>query len=191
MPNKICFLYTETTGLHQENKDVDKKKIYLYARLVRLNYEIGYIDNKINEFVIEKDEKIIVKPRCMYIPPETSQFHGLTQEIANKEGIEIESILLQLKDDLKNVTIIVSHNIDFHLRTLMAEFVRYNISIDFSNYVLIDTISFFHEYGFIKLKDLATKLKVKEIGNDNNSNKELIRQVFFKLYKKFKKSILI
>jgi DNA polymerase III epsilon subunit-like protein len=189
MPNKICFLYTETTGLHQENKDVEKKKLYLYARLVRLNYEIGYIDNTLQEFVIEKDEKIIVKPRSMYIPKETTQFHGLTQEIANKEGSEIETILLNLKDDLKNVSIIVSHNIDFHLRTLISEFIRYNISIDFSNYVIIDTISFFHDYGFIKLKDLATKLKIKEIGSDNNSNKELIRQVFFKLYKKFKKSI--
>ena len=42
---RICFLYTETNGLHKSNDDVEKKNLYYYARLVTLNYEIGIVND--------------------------------------------------------------------------------------------------------------------------------------------------
>jgi hypothetical protein len=42
MYKRLCFIYTETTGLHQTNKDVSKKELFNYARMVTLNYIIGY-----------------------------------------------------------------------------------------------------------------------------------------------------
>jgi DNA polymerase III epsilon subunit-like protein len=187
MHKKICFIYTETTGLHQVNENVSKKKIFGYARMVVLNYEIGYVKDK--EFIQEKSERQIVKPRCMFIPQETVKFHGITQEIANKKGEDPELIINQFKNELKTVDIIVSHNVDFHIRTILAEAVRYNINIDFSKFIIIDTISFFHSFGFIKLRNLAANLGIKEIPETNEFNIELIKNVFFKLYNKFKKSI--
>jgi len=182
----MCIIYTETTGLHQVNEDVTKKKLFAYARMVTLNYEIGYVKDK--EFIQETMVKQIIKPRCMIIPQETFEYHGITQEIANKKGLDPELVINQFKDELKTVDIIVSHNIDFHIRTIMAEAVRYNIMLDFNKYIIIDTINFFHSFGFIKLKDLASKLGIKKISKTNDSNVELIRDVFFKLYAKFKKS---
>lgn len=186
MYKRICFLYTETTGLHQVNKNVSKKELFGYARMVTLNYEIGYVKDK--EFIQEKMLKQIVKPRCMVIPQETVEYHGITQQIANKKGLDPELVINQFKDELKTVDIIVSHNVDFHLRTILAEAVRYNIILDFNKFVIIDTINFFHSFGFIKLKELASKLGIKQIPETNESNVELIRDVFFKLYSKFKKS---
>jgi DNA polymerase III epsilon subunit-like protein len=187
MYKRICFLYTETTGLHQVNESVSKKKLFGFARMVTLNYEIGYVKDK--EFIQEKMVKQIVKPRCMFIPKETVEFHGITQEIANQKGVDPEVVISQLKDELKTVDIIVSHNVDFHLRTILAEAVRYNINLDFSKFLIIDTINFSHDYGFVKLKELAGKVGIKNIPTTNESNVELIRDVFFKLYTKFKKSI--
>lgn len=187
MFKRICFIYTETTGLHQVNKDVCKKKLYAYARMVTLNYEIGYVKDK--QFIQEQFVRQIVKPRCMLIPKDTIEFHGITQEIAEEKGVDPEVLINQLKNDMKGVDIVVSHNVDFHLRTIMAEAVRYNINLDFSKFVIIDTISFQHTYGFIKLKELATKVGIKKIPETNESNVELIRDVFFKLYAKFKKSL--
>ena len=95
MSNKkcICFVYTETTGLHKDMKeDVSKKKLFLYARLVVLNYEIGYIEN--GEYVQEKQVRSIVKPRSMVITEDSVQFHGITNDHALKEGIEIEEVLV-------------------------------------------------------------------------------------------------
>lgn len=188
MNKKICFLYTETNGLHQTNDDITKKNLFCFARLVVLNYEIGVVIN--NEYVQEKKVKYIIKPRCMIIPDETIEFHGITQEKAIKKGIDPEEALNLFKTDLKGVDILVSHSIDFHLKTILAEALKYNISFDFHKILIIDTISFYHSFGFIKLKDLAQKLKIKDIPENNKNNVEIIRNIFFKLYSKFLKSLV-
>lgn len=187
MYKRICFLYTETTGLHQTQEDVNKKKLFCYARMVTLNYEIGYY--KDGEFVQEKKVRQIVKPRCMNIPEETIAYHGITQKRANKNGIDPEELILAFKNDIKFVDIIVSHNVDFHFKTILAEALRYNILLDLNNYIVIDTISFFHNYGFIKLKDLAEKLSIKNIQEKSKYNVDLIRDIFLKLYTNFEASI--
>ena len=116
MNKRICFLYTETNGLHQTNNDITKKNLFCFARLVVLNYEIGTIVN--DEYIQEKKIKYIIKPRCMIIPDETVEFHGITQEKANKKGIDPEEALCLFKTDLKGVDILVSHNVEFHLKTI-------------------------------------------------------------------------
>jgi len=184
MYKRICFIYTETTGLHQTNKDVTKKGLFNYARMVSLNYIIGYM--KDNDFIEEKRVRSIVCPRAMYIPKETEQFHGITQEYAIANGVNPDIIIKKLKNDIMDVNIVVSHNVDFHLRTILAEAVRYNIIFDFSPYIIIDTINFHHTDNYIKLKDLVTKLKIKTISDDTVEN---IKNVFLKLYKKFEKSL--
>lgn len=184
MVRRLCFIHTDTNGLHMHKGDVNKKKLYCYARLVRLNYEIGIF--KDNQFHLEKSQQIIAKPRCMLIPDDIVKYHGITQDYAEKNGINPEDILQIFRNDIKNVDIIISHSIDFHLKTILAEALKYNIPIDFNNYVIIDINSFYHSYGLLKLQDLAKKIKLKEI---NKSNIELIRDIFFKLYIKFEKSI--
>lgn len=189
MSKRLCFIYTETNGLHNTecNSDVNKKKLYSYARLVSLNYEIGVFKN--NEFVLEKKIRQIVKPRCMVIPQETIEYHGITQEYACANGVDPEQVISTFKADIKNVDIIISHSVDFHFKTILAEALKYNIAIDFNKYVVVDTISFYHSYGLIKLKDLAMKLHIKDIKESNDSNVELIKNVFFKLYVKYEKSL--
>lgn len=187
MNKKLCFIYTETTGLHKYGGEVSKKKLDCFARLVKLNYEIGYIEDK--QYFLDKEVSHIIKPRCMYIPDETIKYHGITNEIAKEKGVEIEDVIKEFIEDVKDIDIIISHNIDFHLRTILAEIIRYNIYFDISKYIILDTISFSHNYGFIKLKDLAQKVGIKEINETNENNTELIRNVFFKLYNKYKKSI--
>jgi DNA polymerase III epsilon subunit-like protein len=191
MSKRICFLYTETNGLHQTHENVSKKKLFAFARLVTLNYEIGYISN--NKYIQEKKIRHIVKPKCMYITPETIIFHGITQEFANTNGIDPEIIINELKNNLVDVNIIVSHNVDFHLKTILAESIRHNINLDISKKMIFDTVSFYHKYGPMKLKDLAKKLGIIDQENDtltnNKNNVELIKNTFFKLYDKFKKSL--
>lgn len=186
MNKRICFLYTETNGLHQTIDDITKKNLFNFARLVVLNYEIGSINN--NEYTQEKKIRSIIKPRCMIIPEETVQYHGITQEKAIKKGIDPEEALNLFKTDLKGVNILVTHGAEFHLKTILAESLKYNLSIDFNKIIIVDTLSFYHSYGYIKLKDLCSKLKIKEIPENNKNNVELIRDVFFKLYSKFEKS---
>ena len=185
MVKKLCFVYTETNGLHTTNENVTKKNIYCFARLVTLNYEIGIFQN--NKFIVEKTVRKIIKPRCMVIHEETIKYHGITQEFATTNGTDPEEVLIAFKNDIKTVHYIISHNVDFHFKTIIAESVRYNILLDLNKYIVIDTINFFHSFGYIKLKDLALQLHIKNIEESNNL--ELIKNVFFKLYIKYTKSI--
>lgn len=183
---KICVVYTETSGLHTTNDDVIKKNLYCFARLVSINYEIGYKEN--NKFISTKKVRTIVKPRCMYIPKEASDIHGITMEIAENEGTEIESVLDSFVKDLSDVSIIISHNAHFHLKTIMAEFIRYNKPFSFSNYIIIDTNSFYHKLSFPKLDELYDNL-IKKKSKSNISNIEKIRCCFLKLYENYENSI--
>jgi len=58
---------------------------------------------------------------------------------------------------------------------------------DLNKFTIIDTISFYHDYNLPKIEELSNKLKINNI---NLTKIELIRTIFFKLYNKFKKSIL-
>ena len=80
---------------------------------------------------------------------------------------------------------IVSHSLDFHLKSIQSECFRAYISIEFNKFILIDTMSFQHNYSFPKLLDLENKLKLKKA--DNNINK--IANVFGSLYLTYKKEL--
>ena len=131
MQKKICFIHTGTNGLHKNNVDLNKKNLYCFSRLVVLNYEIGYVENKKYKELI--NEKIIIKPNCMYIYENTIPYHGITQEEAIDNGTDINSVLEKFKNDIKDVNVIVGHNIDFHLKTILGEYLRYNININLYN----------------------------------------------------------
>jgi len=183
---KLCIVYTETNGLHSTNEDVTKKTLPFFARLVVLNYEIGYREN--NKFVSTKKVRSIIKPRCMNISKESIKIHGITMDQANLEGNEIETVIDIFTKDLSDVSIIISHNVEFHLKTIMGEFVRYNKPFTFTNFIIIDINSFYHTMTFPKLNILydiiITKKTKKEI-----TNLDKIRLVFLKLYEDYEKSI--
>jgi DNA polymerase III epsilon subunit-like protein len=183
----MCFIYTETNGLHTSNDDVIKKNLYCFARLVALNYEIGY--NEDNKFISIKKVKSIIKPRCMYISEESQNIHGITMEQANKDGLEIELVLETLIKDLNNVSIIISHNIEFHLKTLLSEFVRYNMLFSFKNYIIIDTISFYHTLNFPKLDNLYITFVETKKTKKKVPNLDKIRLCFLKLYENYENSL--
>jgi len=186
-PNKFCVFYTETNGLHKSNEPISKKKLYNYARMVSLHYIIGYYNEKNKEFITDKEVYYIVNPRTMYINEESTKYNNIDINIAKEKGKDIEFILNTFKKDLENINILISHNVDFHLKTILNEILRYNVIIEFNNFLIIDTNSFFHENKYIKLFDLASNLKNKKFLKKKKI--DIILLIFLKLYIKFKKSI--
>jgi len=184
----ICFVYTETNGLHTTNEDVSKKNLYCFSRLVVLNYEICYKEG--DEIISVKKVRSIIKPRCMHIFEDSTKIHGITMEQANNEGIEIEQVLELFIKDLTNVSIIVTHNVNFHLKTIMAELVKYNRPFSFNNYIIIDIINFFHNLSFPKLDDLYITINNIKKSKKNLSKLDKIKLTFLKLYEDYEKSIL-
>jgi DNA polymerase III epsilon subunit-like protein len=185
MSNKLCIIYVETNDLHSDIEEiVIKKNLYCFARLVSLKYEIGYVEN--DEFISLKKVISIVKPRCMYITEESIKKHGITNEIAKKQGIEIEQILNTFIKDLKDVNIVISHNINFHFKTILAEYIRYNIKFSFTDFDIIDTINFYHKLDNPSLSNLYNYLFPN---NDKPQDKiDIIKLCFLKLYDDYVKT---
>lgn len=189
MPRLVCFIYTQTNGLHNSNEVVTKKNMFEFARPVSLHYIIGYKQG--SEFNETKNEKFIFKPECLTISEESYKIHKISLDKANKKGIEPGEIMNTLKKDLKNVSVIVSHNLPFHIKALQIECFRNCVNIDFSNHILIDTIEFNHNLEYPKLKDLAKHILEKDYSDKKQSyNLTLIKKCFLKLYDNYEKSIL-
>ena len=82
MPKNICILYTETNGLHKLDESVSKKNSFGFARLVCLNYIIGY--KKDGEFKELKKVRNILKPKCINFDENAIKYHTISQKKAEK-----------------------------------------------------------------------------------------------------------
>lgn len=188
MSKKVCIIHTETTGLHEFRDDkVYKKNLFGFARLVSFSWIIATRTNDSN-YKVEKKEKYIIKPRCLNIPKEIVQFHGISQEIAMKKGTEVEDVLDKFRNDISDVSIIVSHSLDFHLKAVQAELVRYNKAMNFNKYLLIDINSFEHKITPTTLQNLSLKLLNKKV-EDKAIIVDIVCELFFKLYDAYEKNV--
>jgi len=188
MPKKICFIHTETTGLHDlMDQKVYKKNLFGFARLVSFSWLIAERITG-SDFNIIKKETFIIKPRCLVIPEECVKFHGISHEIAMKKGTEIEEVLDKFRKDITDVSIISSHGLEFHLKAVQGELVRYNKAIDFNKYLLIDTNSFNHGISPATLVNISNSyLKQKLV--DKAKSIDIICNIFFRFYNDYENKI--
>lgn len=68
--------------------------------------------------------QFLIKPNSFYIP--NADFHGITQEIAMRDGVPLADVFDALKSVLPSVTLVVAHNVDFDDNVLQAEMFRAN-----------------------------------------------------------------
>ena len=141
------------------------------TKLTELNIYLEYVNTKTPVKIICENHGMFLQtpyshlsgkgcPKCFGTPKSNSKefieksikIHGITNEIAQEKGEDIEQTLNNFLKDLSDVNIIVSHNAVFHLRTIQGELIRYNIQFNFKKYIIIDTISFQHNLSFPKLK---------------------------------------
>lgn len=111
---------TETTGLFKKGSDYTKTSNFKNARLVSISWIISRGGS-----IIEQSYYII-KPDNFIISEESIKIHGITQEYAEKNGIEIKKILELFYNSIKRCTTIIAHNIIFDETIIKAELFRYN-----------------------------------------------------------------
>ena len=193
MVKKIAFIYTDTTGLHKkmEYGGVDAKNLHTWARMVGIYYQIGYRDSETKKIVIETKTKHLIIPEDYLIPIQSTAVHMIDDKKANKKGEDLSKVLTELKNDLSDVDIIVSHNIVFHVRAIQAECLRKKNYIDFGRQHLIDTMDFHHSLEYPKLEELYYQLTKKNSTKKSRSYKvTLIKKCFEELYNRHETNIL-
>tara|TARA_Y100000389_G_scaffold40753_1_gene35322 strand:+ start:733 stop:1293 length:561 start_codon:yes stop_codon:yes gene_type:complete len=120
---KIIVWDTETTGLPIQNSrkgflKPENYKCYDSARLVEIS--MFFYENEILQYKIN----YIIRPDNFEI--KNSHIHGITQENALENGIDIKFVLTKVYDMMKDCDKLVAHNIQFDKNILLAEAYRYN-----------------------------------------------------------------
>ncbi len=179
---KICFLYTDTNGLHKTNDYVSTKNLYKFARLIAIHYMIGEYNGSYKN-LMNKD--LILKPKTIYFDKVAQSFHKISMEDAENKGIINKDAITELKNDLNDVKIIIGYSLPFHIKAIQSECFRTAIEINFGKYILIDMSSFGHSYDYPKFIDMLIKYNI----NKKLSQIEQYRDLFFILYNNYVKTI--
>lgn len=115
---KFLFFDTETTGLPR-NYNAPISDLENWPRLVQLSWIVTAADGKALNV---KD--FIIKPDGFTIPEESSKVHGITTDIAMRDGTPLQDVLTEFVSDLEATDMIVGHNVDFDKKIVGAEFLR-------------------------------------------------------------------
>jgi DNA polymerase III epsilon subunit-like protein len=117
---KFLVFDTETTGLPQ-SKFISPSTLNLWPHIVQFSYII--YDSSFNDIVESKDY-IIKVPENVMIPNESSKIHGITNDISNEKGVDINDVFLEFFKHLKNVDTLIGHNIQFDINMIKIELLR-------------------------------------------------------------------
>ena len=121
-------LDTETSGLPEMKKFGEYYnplllKYYDTSRIIEIGYVV-YSSNK-NELF---RRSFLIKPKNFVIT--NHNIHGITNKMANDEGIQIVDALDILLCDILNVSNFVAHNVNFDYNVLLSECYRnYNFEL--------------------------------------------------------------
>jgi DNA polymerase-3 subunit epsilon len=114
----LLFFDTETTGIPR-NYRAPASDLNNWPRLVQIAWLLADDDG-----VELAAAEYIVKPQGFDIPAEAARIHGITTEMALRDGLEIESVLDQVMSGLQKASRLVAHNIEFDEKILGAELLR-------------------------------------------------------------------
>jgi DNA polymerase III epsilon subunit-like protein len=117
---RILVFDTETTGL-PETKIINPETLKLWPHIVQFSYIV--YDLSLND-ITESSDTIVKLNENIVISEESSKIHGITNEISNRKGINIDLIINDFFYHLRNVDLLVGHNISFDINILKVELLR-------------------------------------------------------------------
>lgn len=125
---------TETTGL-PKNFNAPVSDSDNWPRLVQLAWQIH--DEK-GDLVEAHDH--IIKPEGFKIPYNATKIHGITNEKAEQEGVELLWLLEEFNRALAIAEFVVGHSIQFDLNIMGAEYYRKALNTPMTHMTPLDTM---------------------------------------------------
>jgi len=114
---------TESNGL-PKNRDIGKFRDFnnmSTCRLIELAWQVR--DNKTHKLLKEKSQ--LIKFSDFFIPPDTSNYNGITEEMVLKDGVELPDIITEFMEDIGKAKYLVGFNIVFDINLIHGEMLRY------------------------------------------------------------------
>ncbi|WP_185869374.1 DNA polymerase III subunit alpha [Blattabacterium cuenoti] len=164
---------TETTGLPKYYNypitDTDN-----WPRVVQISWQIHDVLGNLIEF-----KNFIIKPDNYDIPFNAFKIHGITNEKAEKNGFDLNLVLIEFKKNINKYQCIIGHNLEFDIKVIESEFFRKKEKISFKEKKILDTkeISVNYcklpgsrkKYKWPTLSELYQKLFKEEVPGSHNA----------------------
>lgn len=124
---KLIIFDTETTGLPPA-RHTPLISTARWPYIVQLSYVI--YDTETNCIIKSVDTLIKLQPG-IDIPEESTNIHGITQEMCQKHGRNIKEVLLEFNDALLQGDKLIAHNVQFDKNMLTVEYIRNKLTNNF------------------------------------------------------------
>ena len=124
---------TETTGLPR-NYNAPLSDSDNWPRVVQIAWQLHDVKGN-----LLSANSIIVKPNGFTIPFNAAQVHGISTERALAEGHDLQAVMNEFVEAVKQTKYLAGHNIEFDLSIIGAEFIRLGMSDFFASKPVIDT----------------------------------------------------
>ena len=124
---------TETTGLPKSWSapitDTDN-----WPRCIQIAWQLH---DEMGNLIEHQD--YLVKPEGFNIPYDAERIHGISTELAQKQGISLAEVLEKFNIVLSKAKYVVGQNVGFDVNIMGCEFHRLNITTDLSQLPVLDT----------------------------------------------------
>ena len=137
---RVLIFDTETTGL-PKSRSINPDSLHLWPHIVQFSYIIYDVTD--NDICVIEDNIISVADD-VEISQESAAIHGITNEISKSGGVDLNQVLSGFFGALKNVDILVGHNISFDINVVVVELLR--IIYNQSNTVPADELLSYKTY---------------------------------------------
>jgi DNA polymerase III epsilon subunit-like protein len=111
---RALFFDTETTGLPKDRKKDATQGANNWPDPVSIAW------------IVTEDSKpvrakyYIVQPKGWQIPEDSIKIHGITQRMAETDGVPLNHILGEFMRDLRQVDVAIAHNLEFDKNVILA-----------------------------------------------------------------------
>ena len=122
---RLFFFDTETTGLPR-NWKAPVEAVDNWPRMIQLAWILT--DEAGNELA---SANRIIRPQGFVIPPDASRIHGITNDRAIAEGIDLAEAVQEALPSIQEAEILIGHNISFDEMILGAECIRLGLPLPY------------------------------------------------------------
>ena len=124
---------TETTGLPKNWRapisDTDN-----WPRCVQIAWQLHGKKGNLLEA-----KSFLIQPNGFNIPFKAQDIHGISTELASRDGLELEKVVQEFLNAIKQSRFLIGHNLKFDTNVLGAEFIRAGINPKLLDLPILDT----------------------------------------------------
>lgn len=117
---KILVFDTETTNILPKNVPIMRQYLKMFPYIVQLSFVL--YDTELDK--IDFYDYVINIPDNIEITPESIELHGITREVMNEKGIDINVALYEFKKCYLSCDTLVAHNLKFDNTMITIESMR-------------------------------------------------------------------